>query len=250
MARQWIVSAAFLLLVASGSRAETGYGDLTGRFVLDGEAPKPARLKEAALCAGEAVLAEDLIVDPKSGGIAHVFVFLTAKDVRGLKLPAELKESALKERTLDQKDCRFAPHAMVLRTDQTVRVTSNDPTTHNVHTYTLKNAAVNLLVPPSDRAGTVVRFTEPETGPIPVKCDIHPWMQAWWLVLDHPYAAVTDSEGRFQIEQLPAGEYSFRIWHERAGYLIRDWKVSITTGEVTDGGTVRIPIEKLTQPTK
>lgn len=61
-----------------------------------------------------------------------------------------------------------------------------------------------------------------------VECNIHPWMKAVWLVIDHPYGATTNANGEFKIEKLPAGDYEFAVWHERAGYLN---KASIKSGE-------------------
>lgn len=248
--------AAAVLLAGSALQAEDGYGDLTGQFVLDGVAPKPIRLhmkgdptvKDGAVCAAEDVYGDDLVVDDATKGIANIFVYLTAKDAKGLKTHPSLKESAVKEVDFDQKNCVFFPHALFVRTDQKVIVKSMDAIAHNTHTYTVKNEAVNFLIPPNERKGIPVSFTDSETVPMPVKCDIHPWMRARWLILEHPYAAVTDKEGKFRIKLLPAGDYSFRVWHERAGYLNREWKVSVKSGSNTDAGTVKVPVDKVSKP--
>ena len=54
---------------------------------------------------------------------------------------------------------------------------------------------------------------------------------AYWLVLDHPYAAATDAKGNFTIKNLPVGDHEFRVWHERAGYLDRKYKVTVAAGD-------------------
>ena len=87
----------------------------------------------------------------------------------------------------------------------------------------------------------------PEGLPTQVECSIHPWMEAYWLVLDHPYAAITTPDGKFRIEKLPAGEHDFVVWQENVGYLERP-KVKIKPGETTDLGTVKVPVAKLTAP--
>jgi hypothetical protein len=52
---------------------------------------------------------------------------------------------------------------------------------------------------------------------IPFKCDVHKWMNAYAGVVDHPYFAVTDENGRFAIDNLPPGEFVIEAWHERYG---------------------------------
>lgn len=83
-----------------------------------------------------------------------------------------------------------------------------------------------------------------ESLPTQIKCDIHPWMSAYVLVLDHPYAAVTDQYGKFKIENLPAGELEFRYWHERPGYVEKSVKIKIEAGTTKDLGTIKVPAAK------
>ena len=81
---------------------------------------------------------------------------------------------------------------------------------------------------------------------MPVKCDLHPHMRAYWLILDHPFAAITDAKGRFEIKGLPAGNHEFRVWHERVGYVDRKFKVTITDGKTTTLEAVKVPVATLT----
>ena len=64
-----------------------------------------------------------------------------------------------------------------------------------------------------------------------VRCDVHPWMRAYLGVLDHPYFAVTPSDGSFRLANVPAGEYTLTVWHERFGGQER--KVSVRPQQVT-----------------
>jgi hypothetical protein len=59
-------------------------------------------------------------------------------------------------------------------------------------------------------------FTKPEVM-VPFKCDVHGWMNAYVGVLDHPYFAVSDASGKFEIPKLPAGTYTIEAWHEKLG---------------------------------
>jgi hypothetical protein len=80
-------------------------------------------------------------------------------------------------------------------------------------------------------------------------------MSGWLVVSDHPYAAVSEADGRFRIKNLPAGERTFQFWHEKSGWVARgtrdgrlvEWQrgrvtVTINPGE-NDLGEVRIPAE-------
>ena len=93
---------------------------------------------------------------------------------------------------------------------------SSDPTNHNVN-FQLKNLNQNPLIAPGRPHGRHAGFAG--AGPGPVSCSIHPWMTAYWLVLDHPYFAVTDENGNFEIKNAPAGTQKVVVWQEAASYV-------------------------------
>jgi len=224
-----------------------GWGNLTGQFVLDGPVPPPKLLvrkgeqvKDAEVCAAHDVPDESLIVDPTTKGIKNIFIYLR----RAPAVHPDLKQSKVKEVVQDQHGCRYVPHALIVRTDQVIVVKSADPIAHNTHTYPIFNQPVNFVLKPSDREGVKVTFRAPELLPVAVKCDLHPWMLAYWLVVNHPYAALTDEQGRFTIEKLPAGTHRFVVWHERVGYIERSLTVKIEDGKTTDLGTIKIPLDR------
>ena len=213
--------------------ADEGAGTFSGQIVLEGDIPKldpaitvadPARAADLKACGVESVPNEKLVVDPKSKGIANAFVYLR-KAPAGMR--ADLKKSTAPMVKFDQKACQFTPHSLLVRVDQTVEVLSDDPIGHNTHVTPLKGTEFNSAIRPKDRAGVPVKMKTVENLPTQVKCDIHPWMTAWWLILDHPYAAVTDKEGKFSIPNLPPGEHDFMVWQESVGYIERG-KVKIT----------------------
>lgn len=224
------------------SSAQAQWGTLKGRIVLDGDAPNEPPLiakgdptaKDAAVCAAQSIPRETLVVDtsavdPKERGIANIFIYRQKKPDL---IHPDLVHSTVKELDFDQKGCRFTPHAMFVRTDQKVRVMSGDDVAHNTHSYSQKNIAENFIVPPQDRKGVLMKaFTQSEKLPFGVKCDIHAWMEAYWLVLDHPYAAVTDEKGNYEIANLPVGDHEFIIWHESCGYLEKKYAVKIKDGD-------------------
>ena len=216
-----------LALAASAmpAHAADAYGTFKGTIKLDGAIPKldplvpqgKADVRDPSVCAAETVPDESLVVNSENKGIQNVFVYIK----KATTVHPDLKKSAKPDVTFDQKGCRFLPHALFARTDQVVNVISDDPVAHNTHTFPLRNAAQNAVVKANDRVGVPYKDSAAEILPFQVKCDFHPWMSAHWLVLDHPYAAITDKDGKFTIEKLPAGDYEFVIWQEKAGYLDR-----------------------------
>jgi hypothetical protein len=70
-------------------------------------------------------------------------------------------------------------------------------------------------------------------------------MTGWWVVVDHPYAAVTDKDGNFSIKGLPEGEHEFRVWQEKVGYLEKSLKVKVVAGKETEVPTIKVPVKTL-----
>ncbi len=215
--------------------------------MLTGELPTVAPLVtkgdktvKDAVCNAQDVPDDSLHVDPETRGIANVFVFLRRKPK---VIHPDLVDSHELEVVFDQKACRFAPHAMIVRTDQMVLVKSDDSTNHNTHTHPTFNTPENFLIQANNRDGLPLTFRLPEPNPVKVTCDLHPWMQAYWLVIDHPYAAVTNAKGEFTIDHLPTGEHKFRVWHERAGWISKSLKVEITAGQTLEQPPIEVRVD-------
>ena len=79
-------------------------------------------------------------------------------------------------------------------------------------------------------------FEEAE-GPITIKCDFHPWMTAHFFVMEHPFFAVTDQNGRFRIAGLPDGKYSVAAWHEVYGE--QEARITVRSGSSQIGFTFK-----------
>jgi plastocyanin len=114
--------------------------------------------------------------------------------------------------TMLQKNKTFKPHVLAIPAGSTVDFPNHDPIFHNAFSnYDGQIFDVGLYSPGSSRS---VRFTRP--GMVRVFCNIHANMSAIIAVLDTPWFAVTDKDGVFTIPDVPAGEYSVNVFHERA----------------------------------
>jgi plastocyanin len=210
-------------------------GTLTGRVVLEGAGPTLAALVakgtskvDPTVCAKDGAIPDQSFVVSPDGGIANVFIYL-AKSPKPPEGGFELPE---KQTVLDQAGCVFTPHALIWRAGAPVELKNGDNATHNIQLLTSRNDPSNDNMPPGSNA--IKTFAKTEKAPFKATCAIHGWMEFRALVVDHPYAAVTDKDGRFEISNLPAGEHSFRVWHEKVpgktGMLESKWKVVVKPG--------------------
>ena len=212
------------------------WSDLRGTITFNGDFVPPPPLKEkgesvanAEVCTANDIPDEELLVDPKSKGIANCVIWLDRS--RSLKIHPDLKIPGDIEVTVDNKNCRFVPRIVVCRTDQVLRAINSDNCSHNVKTNFIKNKNDNPILPPKNVVGMTFKFTESEILPMPIECNIHSWMKGYCHVLDHPYFAVTDKDGKFEIKNLPIGMHKFIIWHEKAGFLTRKHQIEIQAGK-------------------
>ena len=217
--------------------AGSGPGIFSGRVVLTGTVPtlapihaKGADIKDADVCSA-ADMPNEKLVTGADNGVANVFIYMQ-KAPKGTAPPTPLDEAVI----FDQKNCRFLPHCLVVPTGQLVKVLSDDTVGHNTHSYPSRNGAVNQTVEPGDREGKLqFTYKSSEREPLRVVCDFHSWMIAWHLPVDHPFAALTDADGNFEIKDLPSGDHVFTVWHEAAKgkFVNRKLKVTVQPGQTT-----------------
>ncbi len=196
-------------------------GTFSGQFTYNGSAPNREKLelnKDLEFCAPHNLKSDELIVDSKSGGIKNVILWLDTKS-SGKKPGFKSDKKHTEPTLLDNKNCRFDPHISIVMTTQKLLVKNSDPIAHAALVNAFVNDPVNAVVKPKSKADTVYNLPYVEPLPIKVTCPIHAWMSAYLVVQDHPFVAVTDDNGRFKIEGLPAGEWTFRVWQESCGYV-------------------------------
>jgi plastocyanin len=111
-----------------------------------------------------------------------------------------------------------------IRVGQTIEIVNSDPTLHNVHAVPISNQEFNKGQPFQGMRERQV-FTVPEVM-VRFMCNVHGWMAAYVGVVAHPFFAVTDDAGKFELKGLPPGTYTIEAWHEKFGRQ---------TGKVTVG---------------
>ena len=189
-------------------------GAVHGRVTLDGPVPPATtvRLDGDKTCAtfapGARRPTEQWVVGP-DGGLANVFVHVTGGlDGRSFPVPQEPV-------VIDQQQCWYVPRVVGVRVGQPLQVLNSDPLLHNVRANSTVNEPFNQGQPVQG-----VRYSHTFSTAevmVPMKCDVHAWMNAWIGVVNHPYFAVTGPDGAFSLPGLPPGTYAVEAWHEAGG---------------------------------
>lgn len=243
-------------VLATGVTTQAGFGSIKGRLVWGGDqapdrkilAAKGQAPKDPGVCAAAmAIPADDLVVDPQSKGVQYGFAYLLQPKGEN---PEALKQIVAKaaEVEVDQKNCRFVPHALAMVQNQKAVFKSSDPVAHNIRFAAFQNAPFNQILPPN---GSLTMNLIPERRPIPLACDIHPWMKGYMMVFDHPFFAVTGEDGSFEIQGIPAGAQNLVVWQETIGYVTqgaaRGTPVEVKAGETVNVGDIRMDPAKVKQ---
>jgi hypothetical protein len=208
-----VLCVAVLAILASTASAQQ-WGNLSGTFLFKGTPSAPKKItpnKDEAVCGKHELVDESLVVNKDNKGIANVVVFLADTGKPKIHPDYDKPELAKAEVKLDNENCRFEPHVVGLRTGQTLIVGNKDPVGHNTKADFFNNTPFNDLIP---AGGSIKKsFTKAETQPSPISCSIHPWMNAYLLIREDPYFAVSDKDGKIEIKNLPTGEHTFVVWN-------------------------------------
>ncbi len=204
-------------------------GGIKGMVTIEGTAPanEPIRMNADPVCVKAASgpqAQETITVGADGKSLANVFVYV--KDGLGNYVYDAPTATAV----LDQKGCRYTPHVFGVRVGQSVEIVNSDPTLHNIHAVPKANQEFNNGQPIQGMKMQHT-FTAKEVM-VPFKCDVHGWMNAYVGVLDHPYFAVTGTDGAFSIASLPPGTYTIEAWHEKLGASTQS--VTIGASETKD----------------
>lgn len=200
-------------------------GTLSGKVTFEGTAPPPAKLSVSGnpecsvMHPGGQIDSEEMVVN--DGALQNVFVYV--KDgLWDYSFPAPTTPVVMKN-----QGCTYAPHVLGVQVGQPLDLLNVDPTLHNVHSFSANSRPWNVGLPFQNMKVTK-KFDQPEVM-VKLKCDVHPWMLGYVGVVANPYFAVTDREGKFELKNLPPGEYEIEAWHEKLGVLTQ--KVALTVNE-------------------
>jgi len=242
------------LLTHPATAAE--WGTLKGRLVVDGDAPEPLPFKPTKdnVCILAKPKNETLLVG-ENGALANGVIYIRVKRGKSVDVHPDYAAGLEEKVVLDNKGCAFIPHITLVRVGQPFAIKNSDPTGHNTNAALMKNGSFNVLIAEGEEK--LMPLKKGESMPMPIQCNVHPFMNGYLLVRDDPYMAVSSEDGTFEIANIPAGKHEFQFWHEVSGYLKKAKydggalnkkgraKLEIPAGGVLDLGDIRVPASML-----
>ena len=198
-------------------------GIVSGKVTVEGQPSKPKTINMSAEpdCAkmySTPPTTEDVIIG-QGGALKNVVVYISAG-------PPEETTPHSQPVSITQKGCRFAPHVVAAQVNQELQVLNKDSMSHNIHPFPNINREWNKAQP-AGSPPLSESFAREEI--MPVRCNIHPWMRSYFVVLKTSHFSVTGENGAFTLNDLPPGKYTITAWHETYGRQIQE--VSITGNE-------------------
>jgi plastocyanin len=197
----------------AAAAAPADAGSITGTVHFKGTAPAriPIDMSADPACALSTTpnLTEQIVVD--HGNLANVYLYIKSG------APASNSAQGTPPVVLDQKGCRYVPHVIAIQQGESVQFLNSDPTTHNVHTMPTSVGNQSLDISETPGSPPQVEHFKTTEAMIPVRCNNHPWMQAFINVAPNPYFAVTGADGSFTIKGLPPGNYTLAAVQEKLG---------------------------------
>jgi plastocyanin len=218
------ISSFFPLMMALAFLPAGHAADITGTITFTGTPPAEKEITPlmdnadcAAMYNGKTPTTHFYVVSPK-GDLADVVVSL--KNVTGQSTGASAPAVVL-----DQKGCVYTPTILAVQTGQKIVVKNSDTCIHNVHAKPTVdgNEEHNDVQMPG---GADLTYTFPKPEPfLKFQCDVHPWMFAWVTIVDSPYFAVSDKDGKFTIKNVPPGKYTVEAAHRKLGSQTQEIEV-------------------------
>jgi plastocyanin len=210
-----------LTAVSLPAMAGSGTGVISGRVTYTGTLMRPDAINMSKqpecvkLYSGRQLTTEKAVGGP-GNALENVVVYISAGESQATEVPATPVN-------FDQQNCRYATHVLAFRVGQDVSISNSDPFSHNIHPIPKLNREWNRIQP----AGTPpFSYSYDKEEIIPVKCNIHSWMEAYFVVLKTSHFAVTGEDGQFRLPELSPGKYTVTAWQEAYGTLRQEISIS------------------------
>ena len=219
-----------IFCVPAGGVPSLGGGTVNGEVTITGTAakPKPLDLSKEPACvkihSADPLMPEN-VVRGDGNALRNVVVYISAAasdDTRASSGPPAI---------FDQRDCHYTTHVLAVRTGQEIKISNSDPFAHNIHPLAKINREWNKMQLPNTPAFS---YAYDKEEIIPIKCNIHPWMQGYFVVLRTSQFAVTGEDGHFSLANLSPGHYVVTAWHETLGTQSRDFTLSPDESQTID----------------
>ncbi len=206
--------AAALAAAAFSPRVAFAASSINGTVTFAGKVPalKPLAMDADPVCARKhsGPVPNEMLVLGSGNTMGNILVWVSKGLPAGKTWPVPKSPVVL-----DQNGCQYKPHVMGIMVGQTYRILNSDGVLHNIHTLPKINKSFNKGMPPTLKEASTA-FDKPEAV-FQIKCDVHPWMNAYVAVFANPFFSVTAADGKFTISGLDPGTYEITAWHEKLG---------------------------------
>jgi len=201
-------------------------GEVTGTVTLLGTPPAEKLIAMDATCGRlhpQPTYTRHYVVDAESG-LANVLVYLS----QGVSQKYAAPEDKV---LIDQTGCMFEPYIVAAQVNQRIQIRNSDPVLHNIHATPKPGSGNKEFNFAQTRRGQITDrlFSQPELF-IRLKCDVHPWMFAYVSAIEHPFFAITETNGMFRFPpDIPDGRYTLTAHHLKAGSTTQE--ITVRPGE-------------------
>jgi plastocyanin len=240
-----------LILAGSPAHADEKFVTVKGQITLK-EVPKAEVLDvkndRAACCKDGDLLSSKLAVNAKTKGVSNVVVYLRPdSDDKDAPFPKDqidpnLVKAKPVKHVIDQPKCQFEPRILAAREGDTLVIKNSAEIPHNTN-FSGCGLEFNNTIPPGKEIEAPGTFKADRRAAI-FKCDIHPWMEGRVRVFDHPYFAVTDKDGKFEIKNAPVGKYRIVYWHEMGFHKGKEGALGFAT-DIKDAGNATMELKAM-----
>lgn len=212
-------------------------GEVMGKVSLKGTPPAErviTQLKSDPNCGKANTAAEvktRLYVVSADGGLANTLVYIK-KGLEGKTFTPSTEKPLI-----DQQGCMYEPYISAVQAGQQFDVKNSDAFMHNVNATPKAQKGFNFAQASAGQVNTKV-LEKPELG-VRFACNVHPWMIAYVHVLDNPFFAITDNDGKYSFKgDLPDGKYTVEAFHMKAGATTQE--IEVKGGKVTADFTLEV----------